>query len=203
MRRWLRPLWIFLALLFLLEAWLWDHLEPIVARAVSLIPWARFKQWLARAIADLPPWATLFVFAVPFVAMLPLKFLEVYFLATHNWLGAIAVILGVKLVGLGVTAFIFDVTRDKLLQMAWFRRLYEWLLALRQWAHDITEPVRARVRQLAWLLKPHRAGPPADASAPSRLSEKRGVTLPARRANGRRRNGSGSRAHAAPTTQGP
>jgi hypothetical protein len=162
MRRWLRPLWIVLALLFLLEAWLWDHLEPIVARAVSLIPWARFKRWLARAIADLPPWATLFVFAVPFVAMLPLKFLEVYFLATHNWLGAIAVIIAViiavKLVGLGVTAFIFDVTRDKLLQMAWFRRLYETMLALRQWAHDITAPVRERVRQLTWLLKPHRAG---------------------------------------------
>jgi hypothetical protein len=158
MRRWLRPLLIFLALLFLLEAWLWDHLEPIVARAVGLIPWARFKRWLAGAIADLPPWATLFVFAVPFVAMLPLKFLEVYFLATHNWLGAVAVILGVKLVGLGVTAFIFDVTRDKLLQMAWFRRLYEATLALRQWAHDITAPVRERVRQLAWLLKPHRAG---------------------------------------------
>ena len=30
MRRWLRPLWIFLALLFLVEAWLWDHLAPPV-----------------------------------------------------------------------------------------------------------------------------------------------------------------------------
>ncbi len=158
MRRWLRPLWIVLALLFLLEAWLWDHLEPIVARAVSLIPWGRFKTWLARAIAGLPPWATLFVFAVPFIGMLPLKFLEVYFIATRNWLGAAAVILFVKLVGLGITAFIFDVTRDKLLQMGWFRKLYEWMLALRQWAHDITAPVRERVKQLAWLLKPQRAG---------------------------------------------
>ncbi len=25
-------------------------------------------------------------------------------------------------------------------------------------AHDITEPVRERVKQLAWLLKPQRAG---------------------------------------------
>jgi hypothetical protein len=38
MRRWLRPLWVILALLFLLGAWLWDHLEPIVARVVDLIP---------------------------------------------------------------------------------------------------------------------------------------------------------------------
>lgn len=158
MRRWLRPLWIILALLFLVEAWLWDHLAPIVARVVALIPLARFKRWLANAIAGLSPWATLPVFLVPFIALLPLKFLEVYLLATHNWLGAAAVIVGAKVVGLGVVAFIFDVTRDKLLQMAWFRRVYVWMLALRQWAHDIVAPVRERVRQLVWLLKPQRAG---------------------------------------------
>src|SRR5450759_4632100 len=157
-RHLLRPLWIVLALLFLAEAWLWDHLEPIVARVVNLIPWGRLKVRLRRLIEVLPPWATLFVFIIPFIAMLPLKFLEVYFLATGNWLGAIGVIIFVKLVGLGVTAFIFDVTRDKLLQRAWFRRMYDWFLWLRTWAHDITEPVRERVRQLAWLLKPQRAG---------------------------------------------
>ena len=158
MRRWLRPLWIVLALLFLLEAWLWDHLEPLVAWAVNLIPWGRFKLRLVRLVDALPPWATLFVFVVPFILMLPLKFLEVYFLATRNWLGAIAVILFVKLVGLGITAFIFDVTRVKLLQMAWFERVYEWFLWARDWSHAITEPVRERMRQLMWLLRPQRAG---------------------------------------------
>ena len=92
MRRWLRPLWIVLALLFLLEAWLWDHLEPIVARVVNLIPWGRLKERLARLIEDLPPWAVLFVFIIPFIVMLPLKFLGVYFLATGNWFGAIGVL---------------------------------------------------------------------------------------------------------------
>ena len=93
MRRWLRPLWVILALLFLLEAWLWDHLQPLVARVVNLVPWDTFKSRLARLIESLPPWATLLVFIVPFIAMLPLKFLEVYFLATRNWLGAAGVIL--------------------------------------------------------------------------------------------------------------
>jgi hypothetical protein len=158
MRRWLRPLWVVLALLFLLEAWLWDHLQPLVARVVNLIPWDTLKIRLARLIEGLPPWAVLFVFLVPFIAMLPLKFLEVYFLATRNWLGAAGVILFVKLVGLGITAFIFDVTRDKLLQMAWFKRMYDWVIGLRDWAHNITVPVRARMHQLSWLLKPQRAG---------------------------------------------
>jgi hypothetical protein len=157
-RRPLHWLWIVLALLFLGEAWLWDHLEPVVARVVNIFPWSRLKTRLALAIEHLPPWATLFIFAVPFIAMLPLKFLEVYFLATRNWLGALGVIVFVKLVGLGVTAFIFDVTRDKLMQMAWFCRMYEWFLELRVWARGITEPVRDSVRQLTWFMKPQRAG---------------------------------------------
>jgi len=151
-------LWIFFALLFLAEAWLWDHLEPIVARVVNLIPLGRLKVKLRRLIVDLPPWATLFIFVIPFIAMLPLKFLGVYFLATSNWLGAIGVIIFVKLFGLGVTAFIFDVTRKKLLQMGWFRWIYDRLIWLLGWAHNITEPVRERVRQLTWLMKPQRAG---------------------------------------------
>jgi hypothetical protein len=156
-RNLLRPLWIFLALLFLLEAWLWDHLKPIVARVVNLVPWVELKKSLARLIENLPPWAVLIVFIIPFIVLLPLKFLGVYFLAKHNWLAASIVLISAKLLGLGVTAFIFDVTRDKLLQMAWFRQVYDWVLELRQWAHDITEPVRERVRQLAWLMKPQRA----------------------------------------------
>ena len=158
MRRWLRPFWVLLALLFLLEAWLWDHLEPIVARIVSVIPWGKLKEKLAQLIERLPPWAVLFVFIIPFIVMLPLKFLEVYFLATRNWLGAIAVIIFVKLVGLGITAFIFEVTRGKLLQMAWFKRMFDWFMWARDWAHAQTEPIRARVRQLVWLMKPQRAG---------------------------------------------
>jgi hypothetical protein len=158
MRRWLRPFWVVLALLFLLEAWLWDHLEPIVARTVNLVPWGPLKVRLGRLVEVLPPWAVLLVFVIPFIVMLPLKFLEVYFLATRNWLGAVGVIVLVKLLGLGLTAFIFEVTRDKLLQMAWFRRMYDWFLWARDWAHAQTEPIRQRVQQLTWLLKPQRAG---------------------------------------------
>lgn len=156
-RHWLRPLWTVLALLFLMEAWLWDHLEPIVARVVGLLPWGRVKDWIKRSIETLPPWAALGVFVVPLVALLPLKFLEVYFLATQQWLAAVLVLVAAKLLGLGVTAFVFDATRDKLLQMAWFSRIYDWFMRARAWAHAQTEPVRERLKHLTWLLKPQRA----------------------------------------------
>jgi hypothetical protein len=53
--RLLKPLWIFLAILFLIEAWLWDHLRPVVAAVVNVIPWGRVKVWLRIAIERLPP----------------------------------------------------------------------------------------------------------------------------------------------------
>lgn len=155
--RWLRPLWVLLALLFLLEAWLWDHLKPLVAWVVDRIPLAQLKQWLRETIEHLPPYAALVVFVVPLIVLLPLKFLEVFFIATHQWLAAVLVLVFAKLLGLGVTAFVFDATRDKLLQMAWFARMYDWFMGARDWAHAQTEPIRQRIQQLAWLLKPQRA----------------------------------------------
>jgi hypothetical protein len=109
----LRPLWVLLALLLLVEAWLWDHLEPIVARVVNLVPWRKLKIAVARWIEDLPPYAALVVFVVPFIVVLPVKFLGLYFIATGNWFGTVATLSLAKLVGLGVTAFVFDATRHK------------------------------------------------------------------------------------------
>jgi len=55
MRRLFKPLWILLALFFLVEAWLWEHLRPLVAAVVNVIAWDRLKARLAAAIEWLPP----------------------------------------------------------------------------------------------------------------------------------------------------
>jgi hypothetical protein len=39
MKALLRPFWVLLALIFLLEAWLWDRLEPLVAGVVCRQRW--------------------------------------------------------------------------------------------------------------------------------------------------------------------
>jgi hypothetical protein len=162
MRRVFRPLLVPLALVFLFEAWLWDHLRPLVAAIVNVVAWDRLKQRLARLIEWLPPWAVLIVFVVPFIVLLPLKFLEVYFLVHRQWLGAIFVLILAKLLGLGVTAFIFDITRPKLLQMAWFRWLYELALYWLARARALIDPIKLRikraVRRYIWLFKPGRPG---------------------------------------------
>lgn len=158
MRRATKPLLITLAILFLIEAWLWDHLRPVVAAVVNVVPWGRIKVWLRMAIERLPPWAVLIVFVIPFLILLPVKFLEFWFIAHRQWIAAGVTLVLAKLIGLGVAAFIFDVTRDKLLQMDWFRRLFEWVMRLRDWAHALVDPIKERIKRFLRMFSPRRAG---------------------------------------------
>jgi hypothetical protein len=148
LRRLLQPVWVLLAIIFLIEAWLWDHLEPIVARVVSAIPLNAFKQWLADRVDTLSPAMTLIVFAAPILPLFPLKLVGLWLLTHEYWMSAVFTILFAKLVGVGVTAFIFDVTRDKLLEMSWFEKLYEFVLALRAKATAMVEPVKQRIKDI-------------------------------------------------------
>jgi hypothetical protein len=145
LRRLLQPVWILLAIIFLIEAWLWDHLEPIVAAVVAAVPLRAFKQWLAERVDTLSPAMTLIVFIVPVIPLFPLKLIGVWLLVHEYWLSALTTILFAKLVGVGVTAFVFDVTRPKLLEMAWFEKLYEFVLSLRARCNELVDPVKAKI----------------------------------------------------------
>jgi hypothetical protein len=145
MRRLLQPVWVLLAIIFLIEAWLWDHLEPVVAWFVALLPLRSFKQWLAERVDTLSPAMTLVVFIVPVIPLFPLKLVGLWLLAHEYWISAILTIVFAKFLGVGVAAFIFDVTRDKLLQMDWFEKLYEFILQLRARATALVEPIKLRI----------------------------------------------------------
>ena len=146
MRRLLQPIWVLLAVIFLIEAWLWDHLEPVVAWFVALIPMRAFKQWLAERVDTLSPAMTLIVFIVPVIPLFPLKLVGFWLLTHEYWISAILTIIFAKFLGVGVAAFIFDVTRDKLLEMDWFETLYEFILELRAKANALVDPIKARIR---------------------------------------------------------
>ena len=147
MRRRLQPLWVLLAIIFLIEAWLWDHLEPIVARCVAALPLRPFKQWLARRVDTLSPAMTLIVFIVPVIPLFPLKLVGLWLLTHQYWLSAIFPIIFAKLLGVGVAAFVFDVTRPKLLEMAWFEKLYEFVMALRAKARALVAPIMSQLKE--------------------------------------------------------
>jgi hypothetical protein len=141
------------AILFLIEAWLWDKSILIGRRALDLIPWERFKAFAARLIGRLPPYGALPLFLLPFVVVEPLKVVAVRAIAHGHWLAGLFAFLVLKFVGVGLIAFLFDLTRDKLLTIGWFARFYHWVVHWRDVAHAFVEPYKTAVRARVLALR--------------------------------------------------
>src|SRR6266851_3195458 len=77
----------------------------------------------------------------PFWVLLAVIFL------IEAWLSAITTIIFAKFLGVGVAAFVFDVTRHKLLEMAWFETLYEFVISLRAKAAALVDPIKLRIME--------------------------------------------------------
>lgn len=148
-----RGFWFALAVLFLIESWLWDNVKlalVFLARALGL---ERLEARLRDFVARLSPAATLAIFAVPALSILPLKVVAVAMIAKGHIAAGLVVIFAAKSLALGATAFLFDVSRDTLLAMQWFAKLYALVLRIRAWAEALIAPVRERLHSLRELLR--------------------------------------------------
>ena len=102
----------------------------------------------SERVDTLSPAMTLIVFIVPVIPLFPLKLVGLWLLTHEYWISAILTIIFAKFLGVGVTAFVFDVTRPKLLEMGWFGKLYEFVLTLRAKAHELVDPIKQRIREV-------------------------------------------------------
>jgi hypothetical protein len=82
------------------------------------------------------------------IPLFPLKLIGFWLLAHKHWTGALLTIVFAKFLGVGIAAFVFDVTRPKLLQMQWFARLYTCVLILRAKANELVDPVKQRISEI-------------------------------------------------------
>jgi hypothetical protein len=146
---WLKPLlskifWYALAILFLIETWIWDHVKDWLKRLEIALGLERLEFWLTDLVARLTPQLTLALFAVPMIAVLPFKFATLALFAQGHFFTGIVFVFLVKSLTLGVEAFLFDICRDKLLQMPWFAQLYSMVLDWRAWALALVRPLQLR-----------------------------------------------------------
>ena len=128
-RRWLTPLLLPFAMLFvLIESTVWRWLTAIGRELGRLSLFAA----LERLVERLSPGAVIAVFVLPFVPIIPLlKLGEFWLLAHHHYVWAAVVIVGTKVVGAAFSTRVFAVARPKMLQVRWFAWTYGqvvWLL---------------------------------------------------------------------------
>ncbi|WBJ99715.1 hypothetical protein [Methylocystis parvus] len=150
---WLKPrlsraFWFTLALIFLIESWLWDNVKEWLRRLERALGLEKFEPWLESVVARLSPQMTLALFAAPMIGVLPFKIAALALLAHGQLLLGIVFIFGAKALTLGVEAFLFDICRDKLLQMQWFGRVYSIVLDIRAWASMLVRPYKTRLAEI-------------------------------------------------------
>jgi hypothetical protein len=125
-----------IALILLFEEWGWEPLSVLVARLARLPFLARMD----RHIAALPPWAAVAVFAIPALALAPIKLLALFLIGKGQALLGVGVLLVAKLLGTALLARLFTLTQPALMRLAWFARWYpRWKL----WKDDVIAWVRS------------------------------------------------------------
>ncbi|MBB4197225.1 hypothetical protein CCR94_14435 [Rhodoblastus sphagnicola] len=144
------------AVVFLIEAWLWDLTIALGHWVVGLLPWREFKATVVRIVQRLPPYGALPLFLIPFVVIEPLKIIAIEQIAHGHFFRGVLAFIVLKFVGVGLIAFIFDLTREKLLAIGWFASFYRWVVKWRDKAHAFIEPykvaVRARIADLKFRI---------------------------------------------------
>jgi len=123
--RWLKTLlsWL-LALIILFEEWGWVPLARALSWLGRLPLFARIERW----VQGLPPYAALALFALPTLALLPVKLLALWLISMGRaGLGLLVIVLA-KIVGTAVVARLFMLTQPALMRLAWFARWYaRWI----------------------------------------------------------------------------
>jgi len=144
-----RALLLLLALAFLFETWIWDWVVAAAQRIAALINWAAIRAAMRRVIERLPVGVALLLFGVPFVVAEGGAFLCVLFAAMGHVVAGAVGYTAIKIIGFGLLAPIFDLTKPKLMTLPWFAFVYDKALVFHHFALELIAPYRAAARKLA------------------------------------------------------
>lgn len=161
LKRLLSPPFILLAacLIWFWE-WLWEPLEQLMARLGRLPLLKTMEAWISAA----PPYPALLCFLIPGAVLLPFKIAGLYFIAHGAPLAGFAIFLAAKIVGTALVARIFSLTRQQLLQIGWFYRLYTRTTAFREriftllHQHPLYQRIHTRLRLIRHTLSTMKRG---------------------------------------------
>src|SRR4029453_16348284 len=137
LRRALRLLFTpLIALILLFEEWGWEPLSELVER-LGRLP---FLAWVERRIAALPPGAAPAVFAVPALALVPVKLLALFLIGKGHALLGVGSLLVAKVVGTALVARLFTLTQPALMRLDWFAH---WYPRWKAWKDEVISRVRS------------------------------------------------------------
>ena len=104
-----------------------DALFMVVAKPIAdwiskHLELRRLRDW----IKSLPPYPSLALFSVPVIVLEPIKPIAAYLAATGQFLSGAATLIFGELLKLVLVERLFSLTREKLMRIPTFAKLYEW-----------------------------------------------------------------------------
>lgn len=150
------------ALIFLIEEAIWDWTAAWMARLGTV----QLVHAVERHISKLSPYGAFIAFLLPLLILEPAKLLGLHAIAEGHWIVGGLVFVIAKIIGFALFSRIFNLTRPALLQLAWFARLYNFVMYYRnrihayldQWAayQRLKQHLRNGVAALRGLIKRNR-----------------------------------------------
>jgi hypothetical protein len=149
------PLSWLAAIVFLIEEVIWDWTAKLMARLGAM----RLVHAIETHIAALRPRWALVTFLLPSLILIPAKLIGLHAIASgHLFIGSGVFILA-KLLGMALFSRIFNLTRPALMQLAWFARLYAFVMYYRDRIHAYLDNwvayqrIKLRIKVLATSIK--------------------------------------------------
>ena len=137
--------------LLVFEEWGWEPLARAFAALGRLAWWGALERWITR----LPPWASLLVFGLPAILLIPIKLLALYLFGRGHFVLGLCMVVSAKVAGTAIAARLFQLTHPALMRMPWFAR---WYTPWKIWKDAMFARVRASqlwaaVRRVKRLVK--------------------------------------------------
>jgi hypothetical protein len=149
-----------LAILLIIEEWLWDALSALGHCLVYYLGLAKFELWLTQR----SPYQALVAISIPILVVTPINVAAFWLLANGLILQGIGLEILAKLLGTLFVARFFTLTKQQLLTFRLIAWVYNTITYWLHWAHEkITETavyqwakaikIRAKATMAAWFKK--------------------------------------------------
>jgi hypothetical protein len=121
-----------LAIILLIEEWLWDILSALGHYLISHLGLARFELWLSKRT----PNQALLAISIPIILVTPLNIAAVWLLTQGLIIQGIALEIVAKLLGTLFIARFFALTKSQLLSFSLIAVVYNTVTGWVRWAHQ-------------------------------------------------------------------
>ena len=145
------PLMVLAALIILFEDFVWARVTALVAVLARLRLVARLEAWALTRSRH----ATLALFAIPILCLIPFKLFALWLIASGHIVSGILVIIAAKVTGTAISARLFVIAKPKLMTFETFVKVYNAVLRFSAWAHELLDSlgVPAAVKALKGAVR--------------------------------------------------